>query len=102
MKKLFDFLNSIAKSNVLKIFSVTSRALEKLSKKIQKDLERAARKVRDAAVIFLLLLIGLFTLIIGFGFWIETRFYNLSGGRGFMLIGAGAFALAILYHLVTK
>lgn len=102
LKEFLDITNSIMKNKMLKMINTFAVAIKSVADLVQKEMVAFKKKLIQIGIVFILCLTAFLSLVLGFGFFIESKISALKDGLGFMAIGVLIFIITLIYLLVSK
>ena len=98
-----SFFESMKKNfKPVKIAKFALEAYNLFYKRIDKELEKAKKKVKNAMIESFLVLVAVLYLMIGGTMYLEKMFPNLTNGLNFIVVGAAFLVIAFFHYLATK
>lgn len=80
--------------------SSVKRTVDKTIKNVEERIERATIKVIKTSILFLMLIIGMIFVLVGFANYLNETVPGLAHGLGTILIGAILIALALFVRMM--
>ena len=80
--------------------SSLKRTVDKTIKNVEERVERATIKVIKTSILFLMLIIGMIFVLVGFANYLNETVPGLAHGLGTILIGAILIALALFARMM--
>ena len=103
MAKKEDFFDSAKKAfKPMKIAKFLFETYTIFSKKIEKELKNASKKIKNIIVESFFVLVAILYLFIGGTMYLEKVFPSLTNGLNFVVVGLGFLVFAFFHYLATK